>query len=96
MSVGRFQSSVKITYRDFLLDDFSVFILSWSARYRRFQTAAPSPSGPSESTPPAGDDGRGWEEELRCVEEVGISAIRDGSRSVLYFIYMVYLTRIFC
>ena len=40
--VGGFQSSVKFTYTGFLLDDFLVFTLSWSARYCCLQTAAPT------------------------------------------------------
>ena len=99
MSVGTFQSSVELTYWDFLLDGFSVFTLSWSARYRRFQTAAPTSSGASESTP-WGSPG-GWEEEPESVEKVGMSEINGGMkqqedcRCTLYTLYFR-LTRILC
>ena len=69
------------------MDDFSVFTLSWSARYRRFHTAAPTSSGPSVS--PVGDK----EEEDGCVEEVGISAISGGGgikQQELYFMTDIY------
>ena len=51
------------------MDDFSVFTLSWSARYRRFHTAASTSPEPSKS--PSGDGERGWEE----LGVVGMSAI---------------------
>ena len=98
MSVGTFQSSVKFTYWDFLLDGFSLFTLSWSARYRRFQTAAPTSSGASGSTP-WGSPG-GWEGEPEFVEKVGMSEISGGMkqedcRCTLYTLYYR-LTRILC
>jgi hypothetical protein len=72
-SVSRLQSLVKFTY--FLLDDFSVFTLSWSARYSRFQPAPPTwsswPSAPGALVPPGGDDGQG---KGRRIEEVDIGA----------------------
>ena len=91
MSVGTFQSSVKFTYWDFLLDGFSLFTLSWSARYRRFQTAVPTSSGASGSTPwgsPGGSEG-----EPEFVEKVGMSESSGGGGETrglsLYFIYVV-------